>query len=48
VLADLFPAPPGPASRAGLAGWAFLLLVQVAAVVVGAVVMLARVSGRPV
>jgi hypothetical protein len=36
VLAGLFPVPPGPASRAGLARWAFLLLVQVAAVVVGA------------
>ena len=45
VLADLFPAPPEPAPRAGLARWAFLL-VQVAAVAVGAVVMLARIGGR--
>ena len=46
VLADLFPAPPGPAPRAGLARWAFLLL-QVAVVALGAVVMLARLGGRP-
>ena len=45
VLADLFPAPPEPAPRAGLARWAFLF-VQVAAVAVGAVVMLARIGGR--
>ena len=43
VLADLFPVP---ASRAGLARWAFIL-VQVAVVVLGALVMLARIAGRP-
>jgi hypothetical protein len=47
VLADLFPAPAEPASRTGLARWAFLLA-QVAAVAVGALVMLARIGGRPV
>ena len=47
VLADLFPAPAEPAPRAGLARWAFVL-VQVAAVAVGAVVILARIGGRPV
>ena len=47
VLADLFPEPAGSAPRAGLARWA-LFLVEVAAVAVGAVVMLARVGGRPV
>jgi hypothetical protein len=47
VLAGLFPEPAGPAPRAGLARWA-LCLVEVAAVAVGAVVMLARVGGRPV
>jgi hypothetical protein len=47
VLADLFPAPAETAPRAGLARWAFLLA-QVAAVAVGALVMLARVGGRPV
>ena len=47
VLAGLFPAPAGPAPRAGLARWA-LLLVQVAAIVLGALVMLARIGGRPV
>ncbi len=46
VLADLFPAPAAPAPRAGLARWAFLL-VQVAAVALGALVMLARIGGRP-
>ena len=46
VLADLFPAPAQPAPRAGLARWAFLL-VQVAAVALGALVMLARIGGRP-
>jgi hypothetical protein len=46
VLADLFPAPAEPARRAGLARWA-LLLVQVAAVALGALVMLARSAGRP-
>jgi len=46
VLADLFPAPAEPASRAGLARWAFVP-VQVAVVALGAVVMLARIGGRP-
>jgi len=46
VLADLFPEPAEPAPRTGLARWAFLL-VQVVVVAVGAVVMLARISGRP-
>ena len=46
VLADLFPAPAEPAPRAGLARWAFLL-VQVAVVALGALVMLARIGGRP-
>jgi hypothetical protein len=46
MLADLFPAPPEPAPRAGLARWAFPL-VQVVAVALGALVMLARIGGRP-
>ena len=46
VLADLFPAPAEPAARARLARWAFLL-VQVAVVALGALVMLARMGGRP-
>jgi hypothetical protein len=46
VLADLFPVPAEPAPRAGLARWAFLLI-QVAAVALGAAVMLARIGGRP-
>ena len=46
VLADLFPAPDEPARRAGPARWAFPL-VQVTAVALGAVVMLARLGGRP-
>jgi hypothetical protein len=46
VLADLFPAPAETAPRAGLARRAFVL-VQVVAVAVGAVVMLARIGGRP-
>ena len=46
VLADLFPAPAGPAPRAGLVRWA-LLLVQVAVVALGALVMLVRIGGRP-
>jgi hypothetical protein len=46
VLADLFPAPAGPAPRANLVRWAFLL-VQVAVVALGALVMLARIGGRP-
>ena len=47
VLADLFPAPIESAPRAGLPRWAFLL-VQVAAITLGALAMLARVGGRPV
>jgi hypothetical protein len=46
VLADLFPAPAGPAPRAGLMRWAFPL-VQVTAVALGALAMLARMGGRP-
>jgi hypothetical protein len=46
VLAELFPPPAGPASRAGLARWAFVP-VQVVAVALGALVMLARIGGRP-
>ncbi len=48
ILAELFPAPAEqPARRPGLPRWAFVLL-QVAAVALGALVMLARYSGRPV
>ena len=47
VLADLFPPPAEPGPRGGLPRWA-LILVQVAAVALGALVMLARVGGRPV
>jgi hypothetical protein len=46
ALAGLFPAPAGPARRAGLVRWAFLLI-QIAAVALGALVMLARMGGRP-
>jgi hypothetical protein len=46
VLADLFPAPAEPSPRGGLPRWASFL-VQVAAVAVGALVMLARIGGRP-
>jgi hypothetical protein len=46
ALTDLFPAPPEPASRAGLARWAFLLG-QAALVALGALAMLARIGGRP-
>jgi hypothetical protein len=46
MLAELFPAPAEPAPRAGLPRWAFLL-VQVGAVALGALVMLARIGGRP-
>jgi len=46
VLADLFPEPAEPAPRARLARWASPL-VQVAVVALGAVVMLARMGGRP-
>jgi len=45
VLDDLFPAPAEPAPRTGLARWAWPL-VQVAAVAVGALVMLVRIGGR--
>jgi hypothetical protein len=45
VLAELFPPPAEPATRpAGLARWAFLLA-QVAAVALGALVMLVRIGG---
>ena len=47
MLADLFPAPAEPGPRAGLARWSVLILVQVAAVALGALVMLARMGGRP-
>jgi hypothetical protein len=46
VLAELFPAPAGPAAHTGLARWA-LLAVQVAVVALGALVLLARIGGRP-
>jgi hypothetical protein len=46
VLADLFPAPAEPGIRGGLPRWA-LILVQVAAVALGAPAMPARVGGRP-
>jgi hypothetical protein len=47
VLADLFPAPAEPGRRMSLARWALFVLVQVAVVALGAVVMLARLGGRP-
>ena len=47
ALAELFPEPAEIAPRAGLARWAFVP-VQVALVALGAVVMLARIPGRPV
>jgi hypothetical protein len=46
VLTELFPAPSGPAPRAGLARSA-LVLAQIAVVALGALVMLARMGGRP-
>lgn len=46
VLGDLFPGPAESAPRGGLPRWAFLLI-QVAVVALGAVVMLARIGGRP-
>jgi hypothetical protein len=46
ALTDLFPAPSQPALRSVLARWAFLLI-QVAVLALGAVVMLARLGGRP-
>jgi hypothetical protein len=46
TLADLFPAPAELPPRAARARWAFIL-VQVAVVALGAVVMLARMGGRP-
>jgi hypothetical protein len=46
ALVDLFPAPAEPAPRNGLVRWA-LVLVQVAVAGLGALVMLARVGGRP-
>src|SRR5262249_21810435 len=42
----LSPDPAEPAPRAGLARWAFLP-VQVAAVALGALVLLVRIGGRP-
>jgi hypothetical protein len=47
ALAALFPAPAGPAPRGGPVRGAFFLL-QVVLVAVGALVMLARIGGRPV
>jgi hypothetical protein len=47
VLADLFPAPPGPGPGTGPVRWALSILAQVAVVALGAAVMLARISGRP-
>jgi hypothetical protein len=47
VLADLFPSPPGSVPRTGVARWVLFVLVQVVVVAAGAVVMLARISGRP-
>jgi hypothetical protein len=48
ILGELFPAPAEPPTRrAGLRPWGFVLL-QVAVVALGALVMLARVGGRPV
>ena len=44
ALADLFPAPPEPANRAGLARWAFPL-VPIAALALGAAIVLARIGG---
>jgi hypothetical protein len=46
ALADLFPSPAGTAPRTGLARWALVLL-QVVVVALGALVMLARIGGRP-
>jgi hypothetical protein len=45
MLGDLFPAPAEPGPRAGLPRWAFVL-VQIAAVALGALVMLVRIGGR--
>ena len=46
VLAELFPAPAEPSPRARPARWV-LVLIQAATVVLGALVMLARIGGRP-
>ena len=46
ALGDLFPVSAEPTPRAGLPRWA-LVLIQVALVAAGALVMLARVGGRP-
>jgi len=46
MLADLFPAPAEPDRRTAFARWTFLV-VQVAVVALGALVMLARIGGRP-
>jgi hypothetical protein len=47
VLGELFPAPV-PAPRWGLGRWALVVAAQVLMVAAGALVMLARVPGRPV
>jgi hypothetical protein len=46
MLAELFPAPAEPDPHTGLTRWTFPF-VQVAVVALGALVMLARVGGRP-
>ena len=46
VLGDLFPEPAEPVRRADLMRWALILL-EVVAVALGALVMLARIGGRP-
>jgi hypothetical protein len=46
VLAELFPEPAEPVRRLGFARWVFPLI-QVAVVALGALVMLARLGGRP-
>ena len=46
VPADLLPTPAEPGTGGGLPRWA-VILVQVAAVALGALAMLARVGGRP-
>jgi hypothetical protein len=46
MLTDLFPGPREPSARDGLARWG-LVLVQVVVVAALAVVMLARMGGRP-
>ncbi len=46
VLDSLFPAPAERVHRASVARWAFVFI-QVAVVALGALVMLARIGGRP-